>query len=110
MALATREIELGSGVIRSSLTRVVRVGAGRLDIQLRAKRVGECQISLRTPAGQILLSLLRPGDSNLLSMSRRVKAGRHRVEIDCAPSRRRAYTISISHVAAPKPATAAKSR
>ena len=107
---ATREIELGSGVIRSSLTRSVRVGAGRLDIQLRAKRVGECQISLRTPAGQILLSLLRPGDANLLSMSRRVKAGRHRVEIDCAPSRRRAYTISISHVAAPKPATAAKSR
>lgn len=106
----TREIELGSGIIRSSMTRVVRVGAGRLDIQLRAKRVVECQISLRTPAGQILLSLLPPGDSNLLSMSRRVKAGRHRVEIDCAPSRRRAYTISISHVAAPKPATAAKSR
>ena len=107
---ATRELELGSGVIRSNLTRVVRVGAGRLDIHLRARGVVECQISLRTPAGQILLSLLPPGDSNLLSMSQRVKAGRHRIEIDCASSRRRAYTISISHVAAPKSAAAAKSR
>ena len=32
----TRELELRSGVVRTHLTRVVRVGAGRLDVQLRA--------------------------------------------------------------------------
>ena len=107
-APVTRELELRSGVIRSNLTRDVRVGAGRLDIQLRASRVAECQISLRLPDGEIVLSLLPPGDPNLLSMSQRVKAGRHRIEINCDSSRRRSYTISISHVAAPKPVTTSK--
>lgn len=106
----TRELELRSGLIRTHLTRVVRVGAGRLDVQLRASRVVECQISLRTPAGELVLSLLPPGDLNLRSMSQRVKAGRYVVEIDCDSIRRRSYTLSISHVPALKPATASKSK
>ena len=105
----TRELVMRSGVMRSRLVRVVRVGAGRLDVQLHAARAAECQISILTPSGEIVLSLLPPGEPNLLSMSQRVKAGRHRVEIDCDSRRRRSYTLSISAIAQRKPAAATSS-
>jgi hypothetical protein len=105
----TRELVMRSGVMRSRLVRMVRVAAGRLDVQLHAARAAECQISILTPSGEIVLSLLPPGEPNLLSMSQRVKAGRHRVEIDCDSRRRRSYTLSISAIAQRQPAAAKSS-
>jgi hypothetical protein len=38
-------------------------------------------------------------------MSQTVKAGRHRVEIECDSTRRRSYTLEISSIAARKTAS-----
>ena len=97
----TRLVRFKSGVMRTRLSRIVRVGKGRLDILLLTSRAAECQISIGTPTGDLVLSLLPPGEPNLLSMSQRVKAGKHRIDIDCDSTRRRFYTLEISASAAP---------
>lgn len=97
----TRTFELRSGVLRTRVTRIVSVGTGRLDVQLHTSLAQECQLSIRTPRGEFILSLLPPLEQNLLSMSERVPAGRYRVEADCDPARRRSYTLGVSAVAPP---------
>lgn len=101
--LVTKQVVFSNGVMRTSVRRTVMVGTGRLDVQLRASRVAECQITLVTPTGDFVLSLLPPGEPNLLNMSQVVKAGRHRVDIACDPRRRRSFTLSIEAIAAPAP-------
>lgn len=104
----TKTLEFRRGVMRHRLTHTVRVGAGRLDVQLHASRVEECQISVVTPTRDFVLSLLPPGEPTLLSMSQTVKAGRHRVEIECDSTRRRSYTLEISSIAVRKTASAGR--
>ena len=96
----TRTLEFRRGVMRRRMTRDVRVGSGRLDVQLHTARAGECQISIVTPKRDYVLSLLPPGEPTLLSMSQEVKAGKHRVQIECDVGRWRAYTLEISSIAA----------
>jgi subtilisin family serine protease len=107
--VTTRQVDLRTGIMRAGVSRTVRVGAGRLDVQLRASRAVECSISLITPAGEFVLSVLPPGEPDLLNMSQTVKAGRYRVGISCDSTRRRSYTLSIASIAARPPvATTAK--
>ena len=100
-AWAPRSTELRTGVMRSRLSRFVRVGKGRLDIHLLASRASECQVAIALQNGEYVLSVFPPGEPNLLSMSEEVRAGRHRVDITCDSKRRRSYQLEISAVAPP---------
>jgi subtilisin family serine protease len=95
----TRTLEFRRGVMHHRISHVVRVPAGRLDVQLHTSRAEECQISIVTPTRDFVLSLLPPGEPTLLTMSQNVKAGRHRVEIECDSTRRRSYALEISSIA-----------
>lgn len=92
----TRGLSLRSGVMRSRTTRSVRVGAGRLEVHFAASRVAECEIVVITPKGEFNLSLLPPTDARLRSLTQIVKAGVHRIDVQCDPARRRSYQLSIS--------------
>jgi hypothetical protein len=89
-------VEFNRGVMRRRLVRGVVLGPGRLEVQLQAARVSECQISVGTPRGDVILSLLPPGDPTLRSMTVLVKAGKHRIDIQCDGARRRSYTLSVA--------------
>ncbi len=106
----TRTLAFRTGVMRTRLERIVRVGAGRLDVQLHASRAAECQISVETPTGELVLSLLPPGEPNLLNMSLMVTRGRHLVKIECDSRRRRSYALEISAIAPPPPLLTGRSR
>jgi subtilisin family serine protease len=92
----THRVEFAHGVMRRRLIRSVVIGPGRLEIQLQAARVVDCQISVGTPKGDLILSLLPPGDPTLRSMTVHVKAGRHRIDVQCEGARRRSYTLSVA--------------
>jgi subtilisin family serine protease len=92
----THRVEFSRGIMRHRLSRSVQLGPGRLEVQLQAARVAECQISLGTPRGELILSLLPPGDPTLRSMTVLVKSGRHRIDVECEGSRRRSYTLSVA--------------
>jgi subtilisin family serine protease len=89
-------VEFDRGVMRRRHVRSFVLGPGRLEVQLQAARVSECQISVGTPKGDVILSLLPPGDPTLRSMTVLVKAGRHRIDVQCDGARRRSYTLSVA--------------
>jgi hypothetical protein len=89
-------VEFSRGVMRRRVVRGVVLGPGRLEVQLQAARVSECQISVGTPKGDVILSLLPPGDPTLRSMTVLVKAGKHRIDIQCDGARRRSYALSVA--------------
>ena len=102
-AALVRTLSLRSGVMRSRITRTVRVGRGRLEVHFSASRAAECQIMVAAPKGEFILSLLPPVDATLRSLSEIVGPGLHRVEVQCDPGRRRSYQLSISAQPPPKP-------
>jgi subtilisin family serine protease len=104
--VSTRTLRLRSGIMRHRMSRVVTVGDGRLDVHLQASRVGDCQISVVLPDGGLYLSLLPPGEPTLRNATLKVTKGKHRIVVDCEPSPRRYFTLSIEYVRA----TAASSR
>jgi hypothetical protein len=64
-------VEFNRGVMRRRLVRGVVLGPGRLEVQLQA-------------------------DPTLRSMTVLVKAGKHRIDIQCDGARRRSYTLSVA--------------
>ena len=89
-------IDFKRGIARRRVSKSVLLGPGRLEVLFQAARVEECQIMVTDPKGQLLLSLLPPGDPTLRSFTLPVKAGRHRVDVECAPARRRSFTLTVS--------------
>ena len=102
-------IEFKRGIARARVSSTVQLGPGRLEVLFQAARVAECQIMVIDPKGQLLLSLLPPGDPTLRSVTLQVKPGRHRVDVECAPARRRSFTLTVSGWR-PLPPPAAASR
>jgi hypothetical protein len=102
-------IDFRRGIARRRVSRTVVLGPGRLEVLFQAARVSECQIMVTDPRGRLLLSLLPPGDPTLRSFTLPVRAGRHRVDVECAPARRRSFTLTVSGWRpAPPPATASR--
>jgi subtilisin family serine protease len=95
-ASVARGLSFRSGVMRARIARSVRVGRGRLEVHFQASRASECQILVAAPKNELILSLLRPVDPTLRSLSVVVGPGAHRVEVLCDPARRRSYRLSIS--------------
>ncbi len=94
-----RKVSLRNGTLRFRMSQDVRLGKGRLDVFLLAARAGECQISVTSPNGDLLVTALPPGDPELLSLSDTVtRAGKHRIAVDCDFNRRRKFTLEISGV------------
>lgn len=91
-----RTLSFRSGVMKRRISRFVRIGAGRLEVHFAAARVRECQIFVVSPRNEFTLSLLRPIDQRLRSFSEIVRAGRHRVDVECEPGRKRSFQLSIS--------------
>lgn len=101
-AFTGRQVVSTSGVMRTRVTRVVRVGGGRLDVLFQASHVSECSIALALAGGDFVVGVLPPGEPDLANLSQTVKAGRHRIEVTCDAVRRRSYQLEIS---AQSPAT-----
>ena len=96
---AARKVFFHHGVLRTGVSRVVRLGKGRVDVLLQASHASECQISVSLPNGDLLLAVLPPGEPNLLTMSETLeRAGKHRVIVTCEPVRRRSFVLEISGV------------
>ncbi len=91
-----RQVQTKAGVMRSRVSRVVRVGAGRLDVLFQASHVAECTIALALANGEFVVGVLPPGEPNLTNLSEVVKAGKQRVEVTCDSTRRRSYQLEIS--------------
>ncbi len=105
-----RKVSLRSGTLRLRVSQDIRLGKGRLDVFLLAARAGECQISVTSPNGDLLVTALPPGEPELLTLSETViRAGKHRVAVSCDFDRRRKYALEISGVdPGTKPAVSAK--
>jgi subtilisin family serine protease len=99
-----RSLSFRSGIMRGRVSRSVNVGTGRLEVHFAAARVSECQIMAISPKGELVLSLIRPSDPSLRSLTAMVKAGRFQVAVECDPARKRSYQLSIS-AQAPKKKT-----
>jgi hypothetical protein len=95
-ATPVRGLSFRSGVMRGRVTRAVRIGRGRLEIHFQAKRAAECQIVVGAPRDELLVSLLPGVDPTLRSLTQFVPAGSYRVEVQCAPARKRSFRLSIS--------------
>jgi len=101
-----RVVKFRSGVLRSQVSRVVRLGKGRLDVLLQTSHAAECQISVSLPNGDFLLSVLPPGEPDLLAMSETLeRGGNHRITVTCDSVRRRSFFLEISGVSPAAPAT-----
>lgn len=93
---SARTLSFRSGVMKERISRFLRVGGGRLEVHFAAARVRECQIFVVSPQNEFTLSLLRPIDQRLRSFTEIVQAGRHRIDVECEPARKRSYQLSIS--------------
>lgn len=91
-----RQVQTKVGVMRKRVSRLVRVGAGRLDVLFQASHVSECSIAIALANGELVVGVLPPGEPNLTNLSEVVKAGRHRVDVSCDSTRRRSYQLEIS--------------
>jgi subtilisin family serine protease len=83
---------LRSGTFRGGMRVPLRVGRGRLELQLATPRAVQCALTLRSP-GEVVLAA--PALRNLLSLSVRVARGRHVVEVRCAGRWPRRYTLGV---------------
>jgi subtilisin family serine protease len=100
-----RRVDFRGGVMKRRIAWNVVLGKGRLEVQYQAALVEECQISVGNPRGELVLGLLPPGDPTLRSLTLYVRAGKHRVTVECAAPRRRSYTLAITaQRPVPKPA------
>ncbi len=105
-----RRIDFRGGVMKRRLGWTVRLGKGRLEVQYQAALVEECQISVKTPDGVLILGVLPPGDPTLRSLTLPVAKGKHTVIVECDAKRRRSYTLAITAQRPVPPAPAAKRR
>jgi hypothetical protein len=103
-------IDFKRGIAKRRVTRTLQLGPGRLEVLFQAARVEECQIMVSDPKGRLFLSLLPPGDPTLRSFTLPVKAGRHRVDVECDPARRRSFTLTVSGWRPVAPAATASRR
>ncbi len=90
--LYAREARLESGAFRRGARITLRVGRGRLEMQLVTPRASQCSLSLNS-AGEVIIA--PPAVQNLLSLSVVVPTGRYTVQIACSGARSRQFTLGL---------------
>lgn len=87
-----RAAQLRSGTFRGGMKVPLRVGKGRLELQLVTPLARQCALMVRSPE-EVIVAF--PALGSLLSVSAVVSAGRHVVDVRCAGTRTRQYTLGV---------------
>ncbi len=91
--LYDRQAFLVTGSLKARQRLSFRVGRGRLDVQLVTRAARGCSVTLVTRSSAFVGIA---GETNVISLSAFVPAGRWNVQIDCTNPRRRAYLLSVT--------------
>lgn len=87
-----REVRLETGTFRRGVRLALRVGRGRLEMQLKTPYARDCALALNSANG---VYIAPPAVQNLLSFSDVVPAGRYTVQIACSTARSRDFTLGL---------------